>query len=321
MNIPRFTRYSLPESAVTPEEIFWNRRRFIKGVVLAATGATLSACGSKESASEATDAALPSRASDNLYPAMRSSKYLVEDRTLTPSGISGHYNNFYEFTTDKAAVARLAAGLTIDPWTIEIGGLVQNPFQIGFEDLVRKFPLEERIYRLRCVEAWSMVVPWVGFPFAKLVELCAPLSSAKYVRFISFNRPQEAVGQKEQQYPWPYYEGLRMDEAMNELTLMTTGIYGKPLPKQHGAPLRLIVPWKYGYKSPKSIVKIDFTAEQPRTFWNDLGPNEYSFLSNVDPDVPHPRWSQMTERDIGTGMRIPTLKYNGYSDFVASLYA
>ena len=274
MNIRLNSKYSLPESAVTPDAIFWNRRRFLRGLALAATGATLSACRSKESASATADAPLPPRASDSFYPAMRSSRYQVEDRTLTPPNIAGRYNNFYEFTTDKAAVARLASGLTIDPWTIEVGGLVQKPFQIGFEDLIRKFPLEERVYRLRCVEAWSMVVPWVGFPFAEFIKQCAPLSSAKYVRFISFYRPQEAVGQREQDYPWPYYEGLRMDEAMNELTLLTTGIYGKPLPRQHGAPLRLIVPWKYGYKSPKSIVKIDFVAEQPRTFWNDLGPND-----------------------------------------------
>src|SRR4029077_18239303 len=188
MNIPRFAKYSLPERAVTPETIFWNRRRFIRGVALAATGTTLSACGSKESASEATDFSLPPRASDSLYPAIRSSKFQVDDRPLTPAGTAGRYNNFDEFTTDKAAVARLASGLTIDPWTIEVGGLVQKPFQIGFEDLVKKFPLEERISRLRCVEAWSMVVPWVGFPFARFVELCAPLSSAKYVRFISFYR-------------------------------------------------------------------------------------------------------------------------------------
>jgi sulfoxide reductase catalytic subunit YedY len=203
MNIPRAFRYSLPESAVTSEAIFWNRRRFIRGLALAATAATLPACGSRENASQAADAPLPPRPSDNLYPASRNTRYQVDDRTLTPANIAGRYNNFYEFTTDKAAVARLASGLTIDPWTIEVGGLVQKPFQIGFEDLIRKFPLEERIYRLRCVEAWSMVVPWVGFPFAKFIELCAPLSSAKYVRFISFNRPQEAVGQREQEYPWP----------------------------------------------------------------------------------------------------------------------
>src|SRR5260370_7968590 len=254
--------YSLPESAVTPEEIFWNRRRFISGLALAATGAAFAGCGSKENAK---DVPLPARASDALYPVLRNDRYRVEDRTLAPSRIAGRYNNFYECTTDKAAVARLASGLTIDPWTIEIGGLVQKPFQIGFEDLIKKFSLEERIYRLRCVEAWSMVVPWVGFPFAKFVELCTPLSSAKYVRFMSFYRPQEAVGQREQGYPWPYYEGLRLDEAINELTLMTTGIYGKPLPRQHGAPVRKIVPCKSAYTSPTSILTIIFVPTQPRT--------------------------------------------------------
>ncbi|HEU5247063.1 MAG TPA: molybdopterin-dependent oxidoreductase [Candidatus Udaeobacter sp.] len=194
MNVRHNSRCSLPESAVTPEAIFWNRREFIRRLALAATAATLSACRSKESPSEAMDAPLPPRPSDNLYPAMRNARYQVADRTLTPANIAGRYNNFYEFTTDKAAVARLASGLTIDPWTIEVGGLVQKPLQIGFEDLIRKFPLEERIYRLGCVEAWSMVVPWVGFPFAEFIKLCAPLSSAKYVRFISFYRPQEAVG-------------------------------------------------------------------------------------------------------------------------------
>jgi sulfoxide reductase catalytic subunit YedY len=321
MTFLRHSRYSLPESQVTPEAAFWNRREFLRGLALAAAAAALPACNSKEDiATEPTGTDLPPRPSDTLYPPTRNDKYKAGDRKLTPATVAGHYNNFYEFTTDKADVARLASKLTIDPWTIEIGGLVQNPFQIGFEDLVKKFPLEERIYRMRCVEAWSMVVPWVGFPFRKFVELCQPLLSAKYVRFLSFHRPQEAVGQREAGYPWPYYEGLRLDEATNDLTLMTTGIYGKPLPKQHGAPVRLIVPWKYGYKGPKSIVKIEFVTEQPRSFWNDLAPDEYSFLSNVDPDVPHPRWSQATERDIGTGLRIPTLKYNGYSEFVQSLY-
>src|SRR6476660_9579790 len=223
MNIAHAFRYSLPESAVTPEAIFWNRRRFIRGLALVATAATLPACGSRENASQAADAPLPARASDALYPASRNARFQIEDRTLTPAGIAGRYNNFYEFTTDKAAVARLASGLTIDPWTIEIGGLVQKPFQVAFEDLVTKFPLEERIYRLRCVEAWSMVVPWVGFPFAQFVAVCAPLSSARYVRCMSFYRPEQAVGQKEQGYPWPYYEGLRMDEAMNKLPLMPPG--------------------------------------------------------------------------------------------------
>lgn len=322
MHLSRSSSYSLPRSKITPETTFWNRREFLKRLALATSGVALSGCGSKSDlSSEQTVPDLPPRPSDVLYPPAHNGKYQAPDRTLTPAGIAGRYNNFYEFTTDKADVARLASRLTIDPWTIEISGLVQKPFQIGFEELIKKFPLEERVYRMRCVEAWSMVVPWSGFPFQKFVEFCRPLLSAKYVRFISFHRPQEAVGQRETGYPWPYYEGLRLDEATNELALMTTGVYGKPLPKQHGAPVRLIIPWKYGYKSPKSIVKIEFVSEQPRTFWNDLGPNEYSFLSNVDPGVSHPRWSQATERDIGTGLRIPTLKYNGYAEFVESLYA
>src|SRR3979409_1436475 len=197
MNCLRRSRYSLPESKVTPESIFWNRRDFLRGLALAAPGMALSACDSKQDAStESTIAELPPRPSDTFYPPARNGKYNAGDRTLTPAGVAGRYNNFYEFTTDKADVARLASKLTIDPWTIEVGGLVQNPFQIGFEDLVKKFPLEERIYRMRCVEAWSMVVPWAGFSFQKFIEFCQPLSSAKYVRFLSFNRPQEAIGQR-----------------------------------------------------------------------------------------------------------------------------
>jgi sulfoxide reductase catalytic subunit YedY len=321
MNISRSSPYSLPPSKITPETTFWNRRAFLRGLALVAGGAALSGCGSKENVSiEQTVTELPPRPSDALYPAARNGKYQAPDRTLTPAGIAGRYNNFYEFTTDKADVGRLASKLTIDPWTIEVSGLLQKPFKIGFEDLIKTFPLEERIYRMRCVEAWSMVVPWAGFPFQRFVEFCRPLLSAKYVRFISFHRPQEAVGQREDGYPWPYYEGLRLDEATNELALMTTGIYSKPLPKQHGAPVRLIIPWKYGYKSPKSIVKIEFVSERPTTFWNDLAPSEYSFLSNVDPDVPPVPLVPRTERDIGTGLRIPTLKYNGYAEFVESLY-
>src|SRR5438445_2235358 len=198
MNIACAFHHPLPESAITPEAIFWNRRRFIRAFALATTAATFPACGSKENASQAADVPLPARASDALYPAPRNARFQIDDRTLTPAGIAGRYNNFYEFTTDKAAVARLASGLTIDPWTIEIGGLVQKPFQIGFEDVIRQFPLEERIYRLRCVEAWSMVVPCVDFPFAIFVEFCAPLSSAKYVRFIPFHRPGRAVAHREQ---------------------------------------------------------------------------------------------------------------------------
>lgn len=321
MNFRRSEKHSFPESMITPEHVFWNRREFIKNMALAAVGLSLTACESKAKSPAAASAPnLPSRPSDHLYPAPRNNKFQIKDRDLTPAQIAGSYNNFYEFTTDKADVARLAAGMTIDPWTISVSGLVEKPLSIGLEDLLKKFPLEERVYRMRCVEGWSMVVPWVGFPLSQFIDFCRPLSSAKYIRFVSFLKPEEAVGQRDTTYTWPYYEGLRMDEARHELTLMTTGIYGKPLPKQHGAPIRVIVPWKYGYKSPKSIVKIEFVAQQPATFWNDLAPDEYSFLSNVDPDKPHPRWSQETERDIGTGARIPTLKYNGY-DSVASLYA
>jgi methionine sulfoxide reductase catalytic subunit len=200
MNFPRPSGYSLPEAEITPEAMFWGRREFLRGLALAGAGAALSGCNSKEGA-ESTGTDLPPRPSDTLYPATHNDKYQAGDRTLTPAAVAGRYNNFYEFTTDKADVARLASKLTIDPWTIEVGGLVQNPFQIGFEDLVKKFPLEERIYRMRCVEAWSMVVPWVGFPFRKFVDFCQPLSSAKYVRFLSFHRPQEAVGQREDAYP------------------------------------------------------------------------------------------------------------------------
>jgi sulfoxide reductase catalytic subunit YedY len=223
MSFCRPSRYSLSKAKVTPEATLWGRREFLRGLALAATGAALSGCNSKEDA-EPTATDLPPRPSDTFYPPARTGKYQVGDRKLTPASVAGRYNNFYEFITNKADVARLASKLTIDPWTIEVGGLVQNLFQIGFEDLVKKFPSEERIYRMRCVEAWSMVVPWAGFPFRKFVEFCQPLSSAKYVRFLSFHRPQEAVGQREGGYPWPYYEGLRLDEATNELTLMTTGI-------------------------------------------------------------------------------------------------
>src|SRR5260221_3880497 len=261
MSFLRPSRYSVSEAKVTPQATLWGRREFLRGLALAATGAPLSGCSWKEDANPLARTS-PPRQSDIFNPPARTSKYQVGDRKPTPASVAGRYNNFYEFTTDKADVARLASKLTIDPWTIEVGGLVQNPFRIGFEDLVKNFPLEERIYRMRCVEAWSMVVPWVGFPFRKFVEFCQPLSAAKYVRFLSFHRPQEAVGQRESGYPWPYYEGLRLDEVTTELMVLTTVIDVKLLPKQHGTPVRLIIPWKYGYKIPKSIMKIELVTEQ-----------------------------------------------------------
>src|SRR5215469_5701808 len=291
-------------SEITSKTLYLNRRQFI----LTASATAITA-GAALSGIDALLSPTPLFAGEKLSNVGKSS-YSTTEKQNSFKDIT-NYNNFYELGTDKEDPAANAKYLITRPWTVAVEGEVKKPKTYDIDQLTKIAPLEERIYRLRCVEAWSMVVPWVGFPFAEFIKLCAPLSSAKYVRFISFYRPQEAVGQKEQDYPWPYYEGLRMDEAMNELTLLTTGIYGKPLPRQHGAPLRLIVPWKYGYKSPKSIVKIEFVSEQPTTFWNDLAPNVYSFLSNVDPDISNSGWSQATERDIGTGLRIPTVKYNG----------
>jgi sulfoxide reductase catalytic subunit YedY len=214
----------------------------------------------------------------------------------------------------------LSQRLTTDPWTVEVSGLVRHPQSFGLEDLLKKFPQQERIYRLRCVEAWSMVIPWEGFPLSLLLDEVQPLSDAKFVRFETLTRPSEMPGQDLKWYPWPYTEGLRLDEAMHDLTILATGMYGEALPKPDGAPVRLVVPWKYGFKSIKSIIKIELVADQPGTFWNKLAPDEYGFYSNVNPDRPHPRWSQATERRIGELSRRPTLMFNGYADQVASLY-
>jgi len=231
-----------------------------------------------------------------------------------------NYNNYYEFTTDKQGVASLAPKFNPNPWTVEVYGLVNNPTTFGMEDLLSKFTQEERIYRLRCVEAWSMVIPWTGFTLASLLKEVEPTSDAKYVRFESVYRPKEMPGQKSPFYPWPYQEGLRLDEAMNDLTLLATGLYGMPMPNQSGAPIRLVVPWKYGFKSIKAITKIELVAEQPTTLWSMVGPNEYGFYSNVNPNHPHPRWSQATERRVGELGRRKTLMFNGYGEEVAYLY-
>ena len=231
------------------------------------------------------------------------------------------YNNYYEFTTDKEGVAALAKNFKTTPWTVAVGGLVNKPKTYAIEDLLKQFPQEERIYRLRCVEGWSMVIPWTGFPLAKLLKEVEPTAQAKYVRFETVMRPEEMPGQQSGWYTWPYVEGLRLDEAMNDLALLVTGVYGKPALPQNGAPLRLSVPWKYGFKSIKSIVKIDLVEEQPTSLWMNAAPNEYGFYANVNPDVPHPRWSQSTERRIGEFSRRKTLPFNGYAEQVAHLYA
>ncbi len=321
--IKKNNRLSLPERFATPVSVYVNRRGFLKSLGLAGIGSWfwLNGCfGNGEpaaqglnSVSQTIPAAIPP------YPLARNPLYTA-DRPLTSELVAAAYNNYYEFTTDKDQVWKLAQGFEITPWKIEISGEVHKPLTIDIDDLLKKMPLEERVYRHRCVEAWSMVVPWSGFALRDLIKLAEPTSAARYLRFVSFYRPGQAKGQKAAWYPWPYYEGLSMAEASHDLAFMATGVYGHPLPKQHGAPLRLATPWKYGFKSIKGIVKIEFLRERPKTFWNDLAPAEYSFSANVNPAVPHPRWSQATERVIDTGERIPTRMFNGYADQVAELY-
>jgi len=231
-----------------------------------------------------------------------------------------HYNNYYEFGTDKYSPAKNAQALTTDPWSLQIDGHVEKAGTLHFEDILKKYTLEERIYRLRCVERWSMVIPWIGFPLADLIKQAKPTSKAKYIKFETLERPSEMSGQRRGVLPWPYVEGLRIDEAMNPLTLMAVGLYGEMMPKQNGAPLRLVVPWKYGFKSIKSIVKMTFTDKEPVTSWTQVAPREYGFYSNVNPEVDHPRWSQRKERRIGDILKRKTLPFNGYADQVASLY-
>jgi len=304
MHIKRRRGWEIPEHLATPEAIFLSRRSLLGG----AAGLVAASAFGRNAA----------QAEDALYPAKRNEAYTL-DRAVTAERYSGDYNNFYEFGTSKT-VLPAANALKTNPWTIKIDGLVEKPFEIGVEDLVRKTGLEERLYRHRCVEAWSMAVPWTGFPLAKLVALAKPTSGAKYVQFQTFMDKAVAPGQRQFFYPWPYVEGLTMAEANNDLAFMVTGIYGKPLPNQFGAPIRLAVPWKYGFKSAKSLVKVSFVAERPKTFWEGLQSSEYGFWANVNPAVPHPRWSQASERVLGTDQRVPTLIYNGYGEQVAGLY-
>jgi methionine sulfoxide reductase catalytic subunit len=256
--------------------------------------------------------------SAGFYPAKRNPKYTL-DRPLTPKKLSTAYNNFYEFTSNKD-VYEYSDALKIRPWSISIDGMVEKPFTLGIDDLLKKVTLEERLYRHRCVETWSMAVPWTGFPLKTLVDVAKPLSGAKYLKMVAFMDPKMAPGQRAFFYPWPYVEGVTMFEANNDLAFLVTGMYGKPVPKQDGAPLRLALPWKYGFKSIKSIVRFTFTDQRPVSFWTALQSNEYGFWANVNPAVPHPRWSQATERELGEDMRRPTLIWNGYGEYVASMY-
>jgi sulfoxide reductase catalytic subunit YedY len=305
--------WALPEAAATPEAVFLDRRRLIKTMGVG----SLLAAGSPWLLSAAARAA-EEDPSAHLYPVMRNLRYRV-DGEITPQEITSTYNNFFEFGSSKR-IAAAAQALPIRPWTITIDGMVEKEQTVAIDDLLARMPLEERVVRHRCVEAWSMIVPWSGFPMAKLVELARPLGSAKYVEMRTFENPEVAPGQRQFWYPWPYLEGLTIAEATNDLAFMVTGAYGKPLPKPNGSPLRLAVPWKYGFKHVKSIVRFTFTDQQPKSFWEEIGNGEYGFWANVNPEVPHPRWSQATEERIGTGERIPTQLFNGYQEFVADLY-
>jgi len=302
--------WHMPERLVTPENIHLNRRRFLQELGYAGSALALAPSLLAQTAAPAGE------------PGAKRNPAYDPKLALTPERLATTYNNYYEFSTTKDRVHKLVGPFRISPWTLWVGGLCEKPATFTMEEILRLAPLEERVYRFRCVEAWSMVVPWTGFPLAKLLEKVVPKAEARFVKFTTVLRPEEMPGiARLPNYPWPYTEGLRMDEAMHPLVLLATGLYGKPMPKQNGAPIRLVVPWKYGFKSIKSVVKIELVQDQPATLWESLSPQEYPFESNVDPKVSHPRWSQATERDLATGNRIPTLPYNGYGDEVAKLYA
>jgi sulfoxide reductase catalytic subunit YedY len=303
-------------SEITPEQLYWSRRAFIA----AAGGAALAVASSPLSVFAASPSGPPSLRSGQALSAHAERRYAQAEK-LTPFDDITTYNNFYEFGLEKDDPSQHAHTLRTRPWTVAVEGEVQKPKTFDIDELMRRYPSEERVYRLRCVEAWSMVIPWHGFPLAQLLDEVQPTSHARFVAFTTLHDPQQMPGQQRGVLPWPYVEGLRLDEARHPLTILVTGLYGKTLPNQNGAPIRLAVPWKYGFKSIKSIVRIRLTRTQPPTTWNLAAPNEYGFYSNVNPDVDHPRWSQKRERRIGELLRRPTLPFNGYGEQVASLYA
>jgi methionine sulfoxide reductase catalytic subunit len=332
----------IPASEVTPEEVYLNRRTFMRGAALAATTLTTAWAYRKLNYPTVHPVVAPPLANfikpnppgfaaipmttPTTAPAPASvdavmAKAFTVDEAKTPFDDITHYNNFYEFSTDKESVADAAANFVTRPWTVEVGGLVSKPKNFDLDDLLKISPPEERVYRMRCVEAWSMVIPWDGFSLSKLLDRVRPLSAAKYVAFETLLDPSRMPNQTQPILNWPYVEGLRMDEAMHPLTILASGIYGRQLPAQDGAPIRLVAPWKYGFKGIKSIVKITLVADQPPTTWNIAASNEYGFYSNVNPNVDHPRWSQATEQRIGELTRRPTLMFNGYEEQVASMYA
>ena len=301
-------KQDIPSSEITDYEVYKERRKFMTSSIGLVSAATL----------------MPIQSAVAGYggKALNFNKNNSFDTTEKLTGYDKitNYNNYYEFGTDKYSPAKNAQALTTDPWSLKIEGEVEKPGVLHLEDILKKYTLEERIYRLRCVERWSMVIPWIGFPLADLIKQAKPTSKAKYVRFETLDRPSEMSGQRRRVLDWPYVEGLRIDEAMNPLTLMAVGLYGEMMPKQNGAPLRLVVPWKYGFKSIKSVVKMTFTDKEPVSSWTKTAPREYGFYSNVNPEVDHPRWSQRKERRIGDFLKRETLPFNGYAEQVASLY-
>ncbi|MBI4427752.1 MAG: protein-methionine-sulfoxide reductase catalytic subunit MsrP [Ignavibacteriales bacterium] len=300
----------LKPSEITPESLYYNRREWIRMASAALGGMAFGSLVWQDTIS----------APCQEYKPKAKGPYDTDEKLNSYKDITT-YNNYYEFGTDKSDPAENSGPFKPKPWTVAVEGHVKKPATYNLEDLIKPFKLEDRIYRMRCVEAWSMVIPWLGFPLGDLIKRLEPTSKAKYVAFETVFRPEQMVGQRRPYLRWPYVEGLRMDEAMSPLTLMATGLYGKELPNQNGAPLRLVVPWKYGYKGIKSIVKIKFVDNEPPTTWNIAAPDEYGFYSNVNPEVDHPRWSQKTERRIGEFRKRPTLMFNGYAEHVAGMYA
>lgn len=340
MLIKKKNGLEIPSSEITPQALYLSRRKFMSGAATVAASSLLAACTSpfgEDEATSSTSSPTAEPAAPTSAPAEETQvETTAEETAVELSGPSSDtdelgdpltsftdittFNNFYEFSQDKFAVAELAVGYQTSPWQVEVSGLVNNPGTFSMEDLLSDYDQEERIYRLRCVEGWSMVIPWNGFPLRKLIEKVEPTSAAKFVRFETVYDPDNLPGQKSPWFDWPYVEGLTVDEAMNDLTLMATGIYGEQLLPQNGAPIRLVVPWKYGFKSIKSIAKIELVDTQPTSLWMAASPSEYGFYANVNPAVDHPRWSQASERRIGELSRRPTLMYNGYEEQVAALY-
>ncbi|MDX2102364.1 MAG: protein-methionine-sulfoxide reductase catalytic subunit MsrP [Alphaproteobacteria bacterium] len=324
MKVVRRRGWEVPEAQATPEALFWDRRRLLTAGGLAAVAApslSVPALAQRRGQPAVALAPIgPAQTGDQVvHPFPRAERFAEAGRAVTAEEVATTYNNFYEFGSHKQ-ISRAAQRLTTQPWQVRLDGMVETPMTLDAADLERRLPREERVYRFRCVEAWAMTVPFSGYPLAALVALAKPLSSAKYVRMETFQRPEEAPGQRQFWYPWPYIEGLTIEEATNELAFIATGAYGKSIVKQMGAPLRLVTPWKYGFKSIKSIVRFTFTDQRPKTFWEVSGPSEYGFWANVNPEVPHPRWSQASERLLGNDERVPTQVYNGYGEWVAGLY-